>query len=97
MPGECIAFKGCSLGANRDIVVSTDAPTVWKITTTKPPGRSPYGVGEEIDVTLWFTQPVEVLANVTKAPRLRYYNCAAQAGRLFGFNTPRPLSPPNAS
>ena len=64
-------FKGCSLGANRDIVISTDAPRVVNISTTKPPGRGPYGVGDEIDVTVWFTKPVEALANVTKAPRLR--------------------------
>lgn len=70
-PGECVTFKGCSLGANRDIVISTEVPTVENITTTKPPGRGPYGVRDEVDLTLWFTKPVEVLANVAKAPRLR--------------------------
>lgn len=67
----CSAFKGCSLGANRDIVVSTVVPHVKNITTTKPPSRGPYGVGDEIDITVWFTEPVETLANVTKSPRLR--------------------------
>lgn len=64
-------YKGCSLGANRDIVVSTDVPTVVNITTTKHPDSGPYGVGDDIDVTVWFTEPVESLANTTKAPRLR--------------------------
>lgn len=71
-PGECRTFKGCSFGANRDIVVSTDVPVVVKMNSTKPPGRGPYGIGEEIDVTVWFTEPVEALANVTGTPRLRY-------------------------
>lgn len=67
-----MAFKGCSLGANRNIAVSTAVPRVENITTTKPPGSGPYGAGDEIDVTVRFTEPVEALANVTKAPRLRY-------------------------
>lgn len=71
-PGTCVLFKGCSLGANRNIVVSTDVPRVENITSTKPPARGPYGVHDEIDVTVWFTEPVEVLANVTNTPRLRY-------------------------
>lgn len=70
-PGTCVTFKGCSLGANRDIVVSTAVPRVENITTTKPTDSGPYGAGEEIDVTVWFTEPVEALLNVTKAPRLR--------------------------
>ncbi|CAM9804617.1 unnamed protein product, partial [Scytosiphon promiscuus] len=70
-PGTCVAFKGCSLGANRDLVVSTAVPRVENTTTTKPTDSGPYGAGEEIDVTVWFTEPVEVLMNVTKAPRLR--------------------------
>lgn len=79
-PGTCVAYKGCSLGANRDIAVSTDVPGVNNITTTKPPRRGPYGVGDEIDVTVWFTEPVEVLANVTNAPRLR---CRAHAYHIL--------------
>lgn len=71
-PGTCVAFKGCSLGANRDIIVSTTVPRVENMTTTKPTGEGPYGAGDEIDVTIRFTDPVEALANVTKAPRLRY-------------------------
>lgn len=71
-PGACVTFKGCSLGANRDIVVSTETPLVTNITTTKPSESGPFGAGDEIDVTVWFTEPVEALANVTKAPRLRY-------------------------
>lgn len=67
-----MTFKGCSLGANRDLVISTAAPVVTSITSTKPTGSGPYGVGEEIDVTVLFTKPVEVLENVTNAPRLRY-------------------------
>lgn len=53
-------------------MVSTSTPLVMNITTTKPPGSGPYGVGDEIDVTVWFTEPVEVSANVTNTPRLRY-------------------------
>lgn len=71
-PGSCVAFKGCSLGANRDIVISTEVPRVFNISTTKPHDRGPYGVGDEIDVTLWFTKPVETLATAATAPRLRY-------------------------
>lgn len=70
-PGECLAFKGCSLGANRDVAVSTDTPRVKNVTSTKPPARGPYGVGDAVDVTVWFTEPVTALANVTGAPRLR--------------------------
>lgn len=70
-PGTCVAFKGCSLGANRDLVVSTVVPRVENVTTTKPPGSGPYGAGDEIDVTVRFTEPVAALVNVTKAPRLR--------------------------
>lgn len=70
-PGVCVTFKGCSLGANRDIVVSTNIPYVTNITTTKPPGRGPYGRGDDIDVTVWFTDPIDVLENVTSVPRLR--------------------------
>ena len=66
-----MAFKGCSLGENRDIVVSTAVPYVLSITTTKPTGIGPYGAGDEIDVTVRFSEPVEALANVTDAPRLR--------------------------
>ncbi len=53
-------------------MISTAAPEVASITSTKPTGSGPYGVGEEIDVTVLFTKPVEVLENVTNAPRLRY-------------------------
>ncbi|CAM9289872.1 unnamed protein product, partial [Sphacelaria rigidula] len=85
-PGECVLFKGCSLGANRAIAVATDTPTVWNITTTKPSDKGPYGVGDEIDITVWFTEPVEILANVTKAPRLRM-NTGTFAAYAFGSGT----------
>ena len=66
-----MAFKGCSLAANREIVISTAVPYVVGITTTKPTGNGPYGVGDEIDVTVQFSEPVEAPVNVTNAPRLR--------------------------
>lgn len=66
-----MTFKGCSLGENKNIVVLTDIPTVVGITSTKSPAHGPYGVHDEIDITVWFTEPVDVLANITKAPRLR--------------------------
>ena len=71
---------------NRDIVVSTDTPLVTNITTTKPAASGPFGAGDEVDVTVWFTEPVEALTNVTNAPRLRYEchkNLASNKIRAF--------------
>lgn len=84
-PGSCVAFKGCSLGANRDIVISTEVPSVVNISTTKPHDRGPYGVGDEIDVTVWFTKPVETLATVAKVPRLRYGTMVAFYPHIEGW------------
>ncbi|CAM9188184.1 unnamed protein product, partial [Discosporangium mesarthrocarpum] len=70
-PGTCTTFKGCSLGANRNITVGTAAPTVLNMTTTKPASQGPYGLGDVVDITVHFSLPVEVLANVSGTPRLR--------------------------
>jgi len=47
-----------SLGANKDIVIDTTAPTVINVTSTNADGS--YKAGEAIDVTIQFSETVDV-------------------------------------
>ena len=53
-----------SLGATKNIVIDTTAPTVSSVSSTLPNGR--YGIGQVIPVTVTFTEPM----TVTGTPQL---------------------------
>ncbi|MFX1557910.1 MAG: Ig-like domain-containing protein, partial [Promethearchaeota archaeon] len=61
-----LPFPGASgsLGYNKDIVIDTTAPTVIGVSSTNADGT--YGVGEIIDITVIFSETVDV----TGAPQL---------------------------
>ena len=46
-------------------MVPTGRPGVVRLWTTKPPELAPYGIGEEIEVVVTFSEPVAVKTNGT--------------------------------
>jgi len=70
-----------SLGANKDIVIDTTAPTVTDVTTAKPDGI--YTVGEVIDIAVTFSEVV----NVTGTPTLTLNSGAPAVNYFSGDGT----------